>query len=172
VERRGYPLCIIWGNFRRSDPSQVYLESISPTSIPTVSVSHSDVEGGQSAVEGSGALTWGEGNIDQDPLLVDPGGVDGIVGNEDDNLRLLPGSPCVDAGDNSAVPPTVIVDLDGRPRIIDGNGDGMSIVDMGAYEGPEPIPAIGNWGVGVMTLLLLIVGTALIRSRRRNTFET
>jgi predicted outer membrane repeat protein len=37
-------------------------------------------------------------------------------------------SPCIDAGDNSAIPAGVIVDLDGNPRIING------IVDMGAYE--------------------------------------
>ena len=26
-----------------------------------------------------------------------------MVGTEDDNLRLLPDSPCIDAGDNSAI---------------------------------------------------------------------
>jgi hypothetical protein len=78
----------------------------------------------------------------------------------------------LDAGDNGAVPPTVTVDLDGHPRIVDSDGYEAAVVDMGAYEAPEPIPALGNWGVGVMTLLLLIVGTVLIRSRGRNAWES
>ena len=56
------------------------------------------------------------------------------------NLRLLPGSPCIDAGDNSAVPAGEPKDLDGNPRVVDGDGDvkpwtGVAeTVDMGAYE--------------------------------------
>jgi len=163
---------IVWGNFRRSDPSQIYFEPFSPSTIPSLTVSYSDVQGGRSAVGGSGTLTWAPGNINQDPLFVDPDGADGIVGNEDDNLRLSPGSPCVDAGDNGAVPPSVTVDLDGHPRIVDGDGKKGAVVDMGAYETPKPIPAIGEWGATIMTLLLLIVGTVLIRSRGRKAVET
>jgi hypothetical protein len=49
-------------------------------------------------------------------------------------------SPCIDAGDNHAVPPELTVDLDGNPRFVDDPGmsdDGSGtapIVDMGAYE--------------------------------------
>jgi len=82
----------------------------------------------------------GVGNIGDDPLLIDPAGPDGIIGTEDDNLRLAPGSPCIDAADNTAVPDGVGTDLDGNPRFIDdpdtedtGHGD-PPIVDMGAYE--------------------------------------
>jgi len=74
-------------------------------------VTYSDVGGG-----------WpGEGNIDLDPLFED---VDG---------RLLPDSPCFDKGNNAAVS-GVATDLDGNPRIVDGDLDGDSVVDMGAYE--------------------------------------
>ncbi len=77
----------------------------------------------------------GDGNIDADPLFVDPEG-------DEANLRLLAGSPCIDAADNTAVPPGVETDLDGNPRFIEdpdtpdtGNPDGINpIVDMGAYE--------------------------------------
>ncbi len=60
--------------------------------------------------------------------FVDVDGADGALGNADDDLRLLIGSPCVDSGDNAAVPADLTTDLDGRPRILNG------IVDRGAYE--------------------------------------
>ncbi|MHC4104273.1 MAG: choice-of-anchor Q domain-containing protein [Planctomycetota bacterium] len=49
------------------------------------------------------------------------------------DLRLLSDSPCVDTGDNSA-PGLPTTDIAGNPRVLDGNGDLNSIVDMGAYE--------------------------------------
>jgi len=162
---------ILWGNYRQSDRSQIYLQPFSPSTIPTLTVAYSEIQGGQSAVGGLGTLTWGDGNIDQDPLFVDADGADGTIGNEDDNLRLSPDSPCVDSGDNSAVPPSVTVDLDGHPRIVDGDSNGTAVVDMGVYEAPKPIPVLGELGVCIMTLLLLIVGTVLIRSHGRKAFE-
>jgi len=108
----------------------------------------------------------GQGNIVSDPLFVrNPSpGVDGWWGTADDdfgNLRLLPGSPCIDAGCNWAVPFDVAdldddgdtteatpLDLDGEGRFFDDpntpdTGCGFPpIVDMGAYEfgdtGPQP----------------------------------
>jgi parallel beta-helix repeat protein len=76
----------------------------------------------------------GTGNIDDDPLFTEPNGLDDIAGTEDDDLRLSSGSPCIDAGDNTAV--SEPNDLDGNPRIVDSDGDGNSVVDMGAYESP------------------------------------
>jgi hypothetical protein len=82
----------------------------------------------------------GGGNIDANPLFADPNGPDGIIGTDDDNLRLLAGSGCIDAGDNTAVPSNITTDLDGLPRFYDdthsidaGNGT-KPIVDMGAHE--------------------------------------
>jgi len=70
-----------------------------------------------------------------------------MAGTEDDNLRLSPDSPCIDAGDNSSVPADtadldgdgnttepIPFDLDGHPRIIDGDCNDSNIVDIGAYE--------------------------------------
>jgi parallel beta-helix repeat protein len=53
------------------------------------------------------------------------------------NFRLKAGSPAIDAGDNSApdIPP---LDLAGKPRIVDGNGGGTAIIDVGAYEYQPP----------------------------------
>ncbi len=64
------------------------------------------------------------GNISADPLFVDP-----LNGN----YRLQVNSPAIDAGDNAA-PNLPVADLDGNPRIFDGDFDGMVVVDMGALE--------------------------------------
>jgi len=112
--------CILWAN----TSSQI---------SGNATVSYSDVQGGRPGV----------GNIDADPLFVDPKGLDGVAGTADDNLRLLGGSACIDAGDNTAVPSSVLLDLAGSPRFTDdphtpNTGKGTPpIVDMGAYEGPN-----------------------------------
>ncbi|NLF62496.1 MAG: hypothetical protein GX574_15255, partial [Lentisphaerae bacterium] len=62
----------------------------------------------------------GDGNISDDPRLVD-------AANGDCRLRV--GSPCIDSGDNEFVAPENETDLAGNPRISNGT------VDMGAYEG-------------------------------------
>lgn len=64
------------------------------------------------------------GNISVDPAFVDPS-----MGN----YHLQSGSPVIDAGNDAAadVPGT---DLDGNPRVVDGNGDTLAVVDLGAYE--------------------------------------
>ncbi|MHC4589364.1 MAG: right-handed parallel beta-helix repeat-containing protein [Planctomycetota bacterium] len=114
--------CVLWGN----SPSQIEASQ--------AGVTYSDVEGG-----------WpGTGNIDADPLFVQPG---------TDNVRLSVGSPCVNVANNAALPPDdfdldgdgntsepLPVDLDGMPRVQGGT------VDMGAFEGefdPEA-PAAGE----------------------------
>ena len=113
----------------------------------TITISYSDVQGG-----------WaGQGNINVAPLFVDADGPDDVAGTEDDDLRLLSGSPCIDAGSNGAVPADgadldgdgdtserTPLDLGGKPRFMDDPGtvdSGVSdppayveIVDMGAYE--------------------------------------
>ncbi|MCH8316553.1 MAG: hypothetical protein IIA64_11315 [Planctomycetes bacterium] len=101
--------CVLWGN----TPAQLEGDSFT--------VTYSDIQGG-----------WpGAGNIDADPLFVQPAG---------DDLRLEFGSPCIDAGDNDAVPDGITTDLDGLPRFVDdpdvpdtGNGT-PPLVDMGAFE--------------------------------------
>lgn len=84
-------------------------------------VEYSDIQGGQSGVrvEPEGRLVWGTGNIQADPLFTGP---------TQDNYRLSPDSPCINAGDpNVAIEPEA-TDLDGQPRRF-GSG-----IDMGAYE--------------------------------------
>lgn len=64
------------------------------------------------------------GNISVDPLFVDP---------ENGDYHLLPGSPAVDAGSNTT-PGLPAVDFDGHPRTLDGEGDSIATVDIGADE--------------------------------------
>jgi hypothetical protein len=76
-------------------------------------------------------------------MFVDPDGEDDVFGTVDDDLRLQPGSPCIDAGTNEPVlgpDPACTGDLDGNQRFVDdpatgdtGFGD-APIIDMGAYE--------------------------------------
>ncbi|HEX6908726.1 MAG TPA: right-handed parallel beta-helix repeat-containing protein [Terriglobales bacterium] len=64
------------------------------------------------------------GNVSADPQFVNSGGAD---------FHLQPASPAVDAGVNSApsLPPN---DFAGNVRVLDGNNDCVSTIDLGAYE--------------------------------------
>lgn len=105
---------------RDNSPNQIFDGSSS-----TSTVYHSNIQGG-----------WGGlGNIDEIPLFVNP--------NKGD-LRLLPGSPGIDAGNNLLVPPGTLVDIYGDVRFVDdpetkdtglpGGDGGSNIIDMGAAE--------------------------------------
>jgi len=111
--------CILWGD----TGGEIEDDDDSPN------VTQSDVQGG----------CEGDSNIDADPLFVDA---------ESGDLRLSTGSPCIDAGwwssylpddvadldDDDDTDEPIPYDLDGNPRIVDGDADGEPVVDMGAYE--------------------------------------
>jgi len=100
-------------------------DEICNNDMSTITITYTDIQG-----------SWpGEGNINTDPLFRDADGDDNVPGTEDDNLRLSPGSPCINAGDPNYVAEPNETDLDGRPRVIGGR------IDMGAYEYRPPIPA-------------------------------
>jgi len=133
---------IIWNNLPAG--SEIAFPQVNP---PTMS--YCDITGGLPP-----GVIDGGGNIDADPLFVDPDGPDDDPNTfEDNDYRLSAGSPCIDAADNEAVPADTLdldddgdteepipFDVDGNARFVDdlgmpdsGNG-APPIVDMGAYE--------------------------------------
>jgi predicted outer membrane repeat protein len=134
--------CIFWADTASTGP-EMYL-----TGTHLTVVSHSDVQNGQAGISlNAGAtLSWNSGNIALNPLFVDANGPDDVFGTADDNVHLTPDSPCLDSGNNDAIPAGVTTDLDGRPRRANdpdapdcpwappGACGTAPIVDMGAYE--------------------------------------
>jgi hypothetical protein len=51
-------------------------------------------------------------------------------------------SPLIDAGDPHALFLPGPTDLDGNPRVVDGNGDGTSVLDIGAFEYQRRAPSV------------------------------
>lgn len=90
---------ILWNN-ASANVSMVTAES-------AVNVLFSDIQGGEGSIGGFGTLSWGDGNIDSNPLFMDaPGG----------DYRLTVTSPCIDTG-----APSLPTETDG------------STPDMGAF---------------------------------------
>ena len=124
--RRGWPRItnlVFWGNQTEFDEPVIRIDGEGLT------FSHSIIQGsGGSGSDWDPAFgTDGGGNIDADPRF---------VGFDVGNFQLGERSPAIDAGDNAALPPDVLLDLAGNPRIVG------PAVDMGAYEyvGPPPSP--------------------------------
>jgi parallel beta-helix repeat protein/predicted outer membrane repeat protein len=116
--------CILWDN-HASSGSEIYDDA---TGVLTVT--YSDIKGG-----------WtGTGNIDADPLFVDP--VNG-------DFHLQAGSPCIDTGDPNSPP-----DPDGTPA------------DMGAFyfHGGAPTLSVTNLVAGQTALVEVTNATANNRS--------
>jgi predicted outer membrane repeat protein len=111
--------CVLWGSLAPfMGNTQIYNAS-------NITVTYSCIQGG-----------WaGTGNISSDPRLLS-------------DLRARRGSPCIDAGNNGALPSGITLDLGGQPRFTNApdmpdTGSGNApLVDMGAYEYQ---PAAGRW---------------------------
>jgi hypothetical protein len=128
--------CIFWGNTALTGP-QLAVEEGS-----TLTIGYSVAEGGEPAVYvDASTVNWDGSNLTDDPQFADA------------DLRLSAGSPCIDAGDNTAVPADAAdLDDDGNTAertpldvghharffddlaTIDGGVGTPPIVDMGAYE--------------------------------------
>jgi predicted outer membrane repeat protein len=71
------------------------------------------------------ALGGANGNLSLDPKFRNPASAD---------YHLLTGSPAIDAGISD--PALLSTDFDANPRVLDGDGNGTAVVDIGAYEAP------------------------------------
>jgi hypothetical protein len=108
-------------------------DELDQSASASVTARYCDVQGGCTV---SGGCTTDEtGNLDVDPLYLDP---------TEGDLRLWMESPVVDQGDNTAAV-AFPLDREGDTRILDGDDDSQAVVDLGADEvrySPATMPVI------------------------------
>ncbi len=114
VTNSSFVNCIIWANTATS--GKPGLGSVLGEASGKPLVRYSDVQGT--------AVYPGLGNKNANPMFTD---------FDSNDVTLSFDSPCLDAGSNAAVL-GVLKDYDGGNRIVDGDGNGAAIVDMGALE--------------------------------------
>jgi hypothetical protein len=117
-----------------------------------IAISYTDLDPGDNEFHGAnGKIT--EANMSN---VGDAGFADPLLGD----YHLLSSSPLIDAGDPSTAQGA---DMDGKPLVVDGNGDATARRDMGAFEyqtglagGGDPAPAGGAGGTSADTQAPLI----------------
>ena len=110
---------IFAGSFQHSSFRRA---SAGATSTLAISASIFDRDTGFTQGDGDTTLTEPQANLDVDPLLTA-------------DHHLQDGSPAIDAAFSPPLGATESpTDLDGAPRIQDGNGDGIAARDLGAFE--------------------------------------
>jgi len=127
--------CILWGN---SDPGGTDESAQIHLRLGMATVNYCCIQGLTGGLGGAG-------NIGDDPILVDLA-----------DPRITACSPCIDIGDDAAVPPNITLDLAGNPRIMDGDDDETAIVDLGAYEFTLPGDLDGDCAVNLSDLAALL----------------
>ncbi|MHC4109507.1 MAG: dockerin type I domain-containing protein [Planctomycetota bacterium] len=111
--------CVFWGNIAYRGP-HIGLASLDDDK--TLLISYCNIQGGESTIYNAGSrYVWGDGNINEDPLLTPDG-------------HIQAASPCIDAGtlagapgydfDGEARPQGATVDI-GVDEFIDTDGDGL-----------------------------------------------
>ena len=112
---------ILWGNISSGDTA-------AQMTVDRVNLFSCVLQGGTSEIQNSseyGIAISATALLDENPQFA-----------YDKDLRLMPGSPCIDTGTDVLPEPMPDLDLDGHARIADGNDDSLALADMGAYEHP------------------------------------
>ncbi len=92
--------------------------------VPSVRFNNIFSAGGPAYAGVCSDMTGRDGNISADPLFTNPAQGD---------YHLQQGSPSIDSGDNQTLN-LPDKDIDGGPRILDGDGNGTATIDMGVDE--------------------------------------
>lgn len=124
--------CILWNNTAAKGTNLYLVQDPFSRRPSEMTVAYSDLKSGPASAhaEPGTTLTWGQGNINADPLFTQPAKA---------IYRLSADSPCVDAGHPDHVPSPGAVDLDGHRRLFGRT------VDMGAYEYQGVSPVYRFW---------------------------
>ncbi|MBU0639152.1 MAG: right-handed parallel beta-helix repeat-containing protein [Planctomycetes bacterium] len=112
---------ILWSNAASSGAACSVGDDHYGTDVPAdLTLAYNDVDGGAGAVYASAGATlrWGSGNVDADPLFVNP---------DCGDYHLAPNSPCIGSGDPQYFRLDEF-DWDNEPRVMAGR------VDMGIDE--------------------------------------
>jgi hypothetical protein len=120
---------VVWDNSTAYGPQIVQMNGNEFT------VGYSDVEGGEAGIYvGQGCtLIWSDGNIDADPVFVDPDGPDNDPDTwEDNDYHLSADSPCIDAGEPGYYGDWGRTDIDNQMRVWNDRVD-MGVDEFGSY---------------------------------------
>jgi predicted outer membrane repeat protein len=135
---------ILWNNRDSSGTGTLSASIYNNSSTVTLTLSLAQGSGGSASWTSDPSYVDGGGNLDSDPLFVQP--IDPIQAPiPSGDLHLQAGSPAINTGDNQYVT-GILTDLDGNPRI---SGE---IVDMGAYESQFYTLTVSLDGTGAGTV--------------------
>lgn len=125
---------LIANNIIVAKQNQIALDCFNPINSPIFEFNNVYSPGGFTYGPGCGVQDPIKGSISLDPQFINP-----TVGN----YRLSLGSPSIDTGTNDlhGLP---IADFDANARIVDGDGVGGAIIDMGAFEFGDSMPPTIN----------------------------
>ncbi len=126
---------ILWGNTANGVGDDLYISN------PYAQVELYNNLYGDAIITDDDKLTEGNNHTNEDPLLTT-------------GFYLGLSSPCIDAGANNVPDPPGLpaADIENNDRVSDGDGNGSSIVDIGAYEYPSSQATINNSGIQLLLL--------------------